>query len=355
MSLDEKWGIVYENAIQGAGSGMVMAMMMILGLILLLGAVVAAVAFLAPEFAAAWAAVLAETTILGASLGTWITATLTALGLSASLTAIVNEFRTVNTAINNAQTVGDLQSAGRDWGYNTAEAIAEIMVIVLTHASVRSVVERLERDIARRFRGRSGSGVGSVAAEAATSATEVAAVGEVEIAAEVAAAGETVTGATEVAAVEELAAGAEDVAAALPVRRPPLWWGRWNDYSHATIYGEEYAVINGRFYTRHAVDRMQPSGYSWSRHVSPDVTGPRRGTGGQGQIRRAGGDYGRSVAPRYVEEVIATGTRTPNPPLPGRRIRPGEQRTSYSCGSVEVITESYNNDPAAIVITIETH
>lgn len=166
MSLDEKWGIVYENAIQGAGSGMVMAMMMILGLILLLGAVVAAVAFLAPEFAAAWAAVLAETTILGASLGTWITATLTALGLSASLTAIVNEFRTVNTAINNAQTVGDLQSAGRDWGYNTAEAIAEIIVIILAHASVRSIVARLERDIARRFRGRfrgrRGSGGGAV-------------------------------------------------------------------------------------------------------------------------------------------------------------------------------------------------
>lgn len=132
----------------------------------------------------------------------------------------------------------------------------------------------------------------------------------------------------------------------------PLW-GRWNDYPHVSLDGREYAVINGRLYTRHAVDRMQPSGFFMGqRGNAPNHTG------GQPQIRQAGGEYGRSVSPRNVEEVITTGTRNTLPPRPVRpsdstRVRVPE-RTSFSSGSVRVITEGHRGDPAGIVITIVT-
>lgn len=59
-------------------------------------------------------------------------------------------------------------------------------------------------------------------------------------------------------------------------------WGFWSDYDKVTVGGREYADINGRLYTQHAVERMAPSGYG----------------------NAAGGVAGRSISPNYVEDVL---------------------------------------------------
>jgi hypothetical protein len=111
-----------------------------------------------------------------------------------------------------------------------------------------------------------------------------------------------------------------------------IFWGSWNDYRKVVVGGEEYAVVGDRLYTRHAVDRMQPSGMRYS----------SSGTGGYPQIRQTGGqyDYGRSVAPQYVEDAIASssGVRQPNGNI------------SHTSGSLQVILS-----PEGRVVTIITH
>ena len=57
-------------------------------------------------------------------------------------------------------------------------------------------------------------------------------------------------------------------------------WSSWNSYEKTVVNGQEYAKVEGRLYSHHAVDRMQPSG---NKHGSV--------------ITQAGGDSGRSVAP----------------------------------------------------------
>ena len=49
-----------------------------------------------------------------------------------------------------------------------------------------------------------------------------------------------------------------------------------------------YAKVGNRLYSEHAVNRMQPSG----NRFGPNIT--------QGY----GTDYGRSIAPQYVEDII---------------------------------------------------
>jgi hypothetical protein len=102
------------------------------------------------------------------------------------------------------------------------------------------------------------------------------------------------------------------------------YWGSWNDYQKVTVNGQKYAVVGGRLYSRHAVDRMQPSGNRY---------------GGNSQIYQAGGDYGRSVSPTYVESVI-------------QQVNPVVQENgnlSYTHGSLQVIT-----NPQGYVVTIIT-
>jgi RHS repeat-associated protein len=102
--------------------------------------------------------------------------------------------------------------------------------------------------------------------------------------------------------------------------RGALLWSSWNDYPKVTVNGRVYAQIGNRLYTRHAVDRMQPSGL-----------GAPAGSVGAG----------RNVTPNMVEEVIATGTST-------HEITGGVQRTVYTSGNVSVVTENEGN----IVVTI---
>lgn len=99
-----------------------------------------------------------------------------------------------------------------------------------------------------------------------------------------------------------------------------LLWASWKDYPKVTVEGREYAQIGDRLYTRHAVDRMQPSGLGTP--VGSD--GP-----------------GRNVTPNMVEEVIAGGSRlstTVN----------GVLRTTYTSGNVTVVTE----DNSRTIVTI---
>jgi hypothetical protein len=99
-----------------------------------------------------------------------------------------------------------------------------------------------------------------------------------------------------------------------------LLWGSWNDYPKVTIGGRDYAQIGGRNYSRHAVDRMQPSGLG----TPAGADGP-----------------GRNVTPNMVEDVINGGsvrTTTVN----------GVPRAIYTSGNVSVVTE----DAGRTIVTI---
>ncbi len=100
-------------------------------------------------------------------------------------------------------------------------------------------------------------------------------------------------------------------------------WGFWDDYGKVTVNGRTYAQVGNRLFTKHAVDRMTPSGLGYA----------------------ASGSKGRSVSPNFIEDVL-TGARTTRTPVTGPA---GEARISHNLGSLEVITEG------DIVITVITH
>lgn len=60
-----------------------------------------------------------------------------------------------------------------------------------------------------------------------------------------------------------------------------LLWAHWNDYPKVEADGQDYAQIGDRLWSRHAVDRMQPSGMRYSPRPGPDEGGK---TGGLPQI-----------------------------------------------------------------------
>lgn len=100
--------------------------------------------------------------------------------------------------------------------------------------------------------------------------------------------------------------------------------------------GKEYAKVGDRYYTRHAVDRTQPSGMRYSSTNDGNVRASR--------ITRAGEkDYGRSISPNYVNDVINTGVKQ-------EQIVNGVTRTAYTSGTVTVITENEGR----IIVTILT-
>lgn len=98
-------------------------------------------------------------------------------------------------------------------------------------------------------------------------------------------------------------------------------WTSWQNYPKVMRGGREYAQIGDRLYTRHAVDRLQPSG----------LGAPAGAVGA-----------GRSISPTYVEDVISSSRRIS---VKGPH---GEPRLSYTSGSVQVITED------GIVVTVIT-
>ena len=96
-------------------------------------------------------------------------------------------------------------------------------------------------------------------------------------------------------------------------------WDSWRNYDKVTDNGQLYANVGGRLYSKHAVERMQPSHL---RYTDKNVA-----------IKPYGGVEGRSVAPRFVEDVIRT-------------TRPTIQENgnlSYRSGMLEVITNPQGN------------
>ena len=60
------------------------------------------------------------------------------------------------------------------------------------------------------------------------------------------------------------------------------YWGSWEDYPKTYRKGEQVAIIDGRYYTKHAVDHFTPSYLD-----SYD---------------------GRGISPTYIEEAIRYGS-----------------------------------------------
>jgi hypothetical protein len=131
------------------------------------------------------------------------------------------------------------------------------------------------------------------------------------------------------------------------------YWGSWSEYPKVLSYStrllesedyallelsgtNEYALVGERLYSSHAVNRMLPSGFRW-RDTS--------GTGGFPQIQIAGSgkpgsyDYGRSVAPGFIESVIGE----------GRPVTQSNGNILYTSGSVDVILS-----PEGRVVTVIT-
>ncbi len=99
-----------------------------------------------------------------------------------------------------------------------------------------------------------------------------------------------------------------------------LPWSSWKSYPKRAVDGRQYARIGDRFYSKHAVDRMQPSGL-----------GCPAGKSG----------LGRNITPNIVEHTIKTGT-------PQTSISNGVPRTVYWSGGDGVVTENKGN----VIVTI---
>ena len=99
-----------------------------------------------------------------------------------------------------------------------------------------------------------------------------------------------------------------------------LLWTSWQNYTKVTEAGREYAQIGERLWSRHAVERMQPS----------SLGAPA------GQI-----GAGQSISPNIVEDVIRNGDTSDV-------IVNGVTRTIHTSGTVQVVTKQGGR----IVVTV---
>ncbi len=124
-------------------------------------------------------------------------------------------------------------------------------------------------------------------------------------------------------------------------------WNTFEEYPKVQEGGEIRAQVGDQVYSKHAVDRTQPSGmrYGAKQPFSPEAgLGEAKidvdpSTGGMPQIRQAGGDYGRSVPPTYIEDVISRSL--PNIQAGRLEVHNGRLRFSYEhrLGSISVIVD----------------
>ena len=90
-------------------------------------------------------------------------------------------------------------------------------------------------------------------------------------------------------------------------------WDSWDNYEKVIENNQVYAKVGDRLYSRHAVNRMQPSGNRFGPNIYLGLYGE---------------DYGRSVAPQVVEDVIHS-------------VKPFVQNNGnlvYISGTVKVVT-----------------
>lgn len=119
------------------------------------------------------------------------------------------------------------------------------------------------------------------------------------------------------------------------------FWGTWQDYEKVTKNGQQYALIGKRCYSKHAVERMQPSGnhYRQKGNGSPEIVRPEDflellewdGINNKSHT-------GRGVAPHYVEMAIH-GTQP---------VSQGDGTFIYTNGTLSIVVNSDGD-----VITIE--
>ena len=96
-----------------------------------------------------------------------------------------------------------------------------------------------------------------------------------------------------------------------------ILWDSWENYEKVYSNGQEYAKVGNRLYSRHAVNRLQPSGNRFGPNIYQGLNG---------------GNYGRSVAPQFVEDILET-------------VKPVLQENgnlAYTSVSIKVITIKYN-------------
>jgi len=138
------------------------------------------------------------------------------------------------------------------------------------------------------------------------------------------------------ASAQDVGEAAAVQVAALTTAESRLAWTAWSNYEKVVYKGQEYAQIGGRLYSQHAVERMQPSHLRASRFQGNVGT-----TGGHPQILQASSrDYGRGVAPAYVEAAIETSVGVPQ----------ANGNISHMSGSLQVILS-----PDDTVVTVITH
>ena len=118
----------------------------------------------------------------------------------------------------------------------------------------------------------------------------------------------------------------DDAAKAVKKSIDKLLWDSWQTYEKVNRNGQEYAKIGDRLYSKHAVNRMQPSGNRFGPNIYQGLNGK---------------DYGRSIAPQYVEEVINS-TEAVFQPETGNFV--------HTLGTVKVIVNS-----EGAVVTIITY
>ena len=104
-----------------------------------------------------------------------------------------------------------------------------------------------------------------------------------------------------------------------------ILWDSWQNYPKIEMDGHRYAKVGDRPYSKHAVDRMQPSGNRFGPNIYQGINGS---------------NYGRSIAPQYVEYIIATTKSQPQ----------DNGNLSYQSGTIQIIT----NQQGAVV-TIMTY
>ncbi|MFW7381047.1 MAG: pre-toxin TG domain-containing protein [Oligoflexus sp.] len=98
-------------------------------------------------------------------------------------------------------------------------------------------------------------------------------------------------------------------------------WGTWSDLPKVSSNGTDYAKIGDRRYTRHAVDRMTPTGYGTA----------------------AGGTAGRGVPTMVVEATLKNGQK-----VNSQVMSNGVVRETWRMDTVQVVTENNRE----LVITV---
>ena len=94
------------------------------------------------------------------------------------------------------------------------------------------------------------------------------------------------------------------------------YWGSWDDYPKTIRKGEQVAIINGRYYVKHAVDHFTPSYLD-----SYD---------------------GRGISPTYIEEAIRNGS------IVERR----SNSITYAYGSLRVAVDP---DDGTVITVMDRH